>query len=198
MNLKYLIVVCLAGLIIMSQYVASALFVTDNTAVAVPSDNGTSTMLNITARMQQYVGFFGVINSTVKLNTGAGNILYQKPVTSGKIYFFKNGATPTGALVPALNNSQTDANFSLSGYYATGNHFVNNATVCGVSLVNHLNTTDNYAVGIMKDSAANPNFFICTDIRPVTSANGMGAVTFEAVVPKTSSYASYDVYVDLE
>lgn len=191
----------LAAIILLSfaaNFALATLSVTDNTNIAVPTANGTSTMLNVTMRMQQYVGFFGAINTTVKLNTGAGNILYQKPVTTGKIFFFKTGVTPTGALVPALNNSQTDANYSLSGYYATGNHFMNNGTVCGIANINFLNTTDQYGVGIFKDSAANPNFGFCSDVVQKTSTNGFGTPAFEVIVAKTATYTAYDIYVDLE
>ncbi|MFH1750439.1 MAG: hypothetical protein ABH863_02050 [Candidatus Micrarchaeota archaeon] len=192
-----------AFLLLISVSVRAALQQTDNTAVAVPSDNGTSTYLNVTTRMQQYVGFFGRIWYEVRLNftTGSGT-LYNKSVTEGKIYFYKAGATPTGAILTAVNNSDTDGNFSLTGYYATGNHYVLNSTVCGVTSVDHLNTTDNYAVGIFKDQAATPNYFLCTDITQKSSTNGFntvdGNVHFEVVVPKTSTYTSYDVWIDSE
>lgn len=175
--------------------------VTDNTAVAVPSENGTSTLLNVTSRMQQYVGFFGRVWQEVRLNTTVGSgTMYNKSVSSGKMYFFKAGSTPTGVFTPALNNSQTDGNFSLSGFYVTGNHFVLNSTVCGTASVDHLNTTDNYMNGIFKDAAATPNYFLCVDILPKTSTNGFespdGNVQFEIVVPKTASYLSYDIWID--
>ncbi|MFH1750393.1 MAG: hypothetical protein ABH863_01820 [Candidatus Micrarchaeota archaeon] len=199
MNRGIVLLIGLATVILLANYASSAIFITDNTGVNVPADNGTSTMLNVTSRMQQYVGFFGGINSTVKINTTIGAPqLYAQPVTSGKIYFVKNGATLEGAIVPALNDTDTDANFSLSGSYVTGNHFKNNGTICGVEFSDFLYTTDEYGVAILRDSAADPNYFICTDISPKTSSNGMGNVAFEVIVPKTDIYASYDVYVDLE
>lgn len=185
-----------------TRLATSAIQVTDNLGVPVPAENGTSTLLNVTARMQQYVGYFGDAVMMVRLNTtnvsGSNLQLYNRSILSGRIYFFKSGATPTGAFTPAMNNSQTDGNFSLTGYYITGNHYMNNGTICNVTSVDFLNTTDNYGVGIFKDSAATPNYFLCTDIVRKSSAFGFGTVAFEAVVPKTSSYTAYDVYVDLE
>ncbi|HLC48410.1 MAG TPA: hypothetical protein VJI13_05025 [Candidatus Norongarragalinales archaeon] len=199
MRRGYQLVLGLVAIVFLAKMAASAIFLTDNTGVAAPSENGTSTLLNVSARMQQYVGFFGVINSTVKINTTVGAPqLYAQPVTSGKIYFVKAGASLSGAIVPALNNTQTDGNFSLTGYYITGNHFVNNGTVCGVASMDHLNTTDNYMVAIARDSGATPNYLICGDIRTVVSTNGLGTTAFQVIVPKTSTYSSYDVYVDLE
>ncbi|MFH1257337.1 MAG: hypothetical protein V1658_00205, partial [Candidatus Micrarchaeota archaeon] len=158
-----------------------------------------STLLNVTTRMQQYVGFFGNVTAEVRLNvTVNSGTLYRKDVDRGKIYFFDTGATPTMPFVPALNNSETDGNFSLTGFYVTGNHFIYNNTVCGVVSVDHLNTSDNYMVGIFRDAAAAPNYFICTDIRPVSSSTGFGAVEFQAVVPKTGLYMAYDVWIDFE
>ncbi|MFH0971910.1 MAG: hypothetical protein V1835_05075 [Candidatus Micrarchaeota archaeon] len=193
---KYVLLAALVISLVLANFVASAIFITDSTGISVPDENGTSDMLNITARMQQYVGFYGNINTTVRLSTAVGNNMYSKPVTEGKIYFYKNGATPTGAVVAAANDSETDANFSLSGYYITGNHYQVAASICGVADTPSLNTTDNYAVGILRDEAY--NFFLCTDIAVKTSSHGMGTPSFEIVVPKTSTYASYDVYIDLE
>ncbi len=199
MNRNYVLVLTLVVVLLLARAVSSAIFITDNTGVTVPADNGTSTMLNITARMQQYIGFFGQVNTTVKINTTAGAPkLYDMPVTSGKIFFLKNGDVPSGAIVPALNDSETDGNFSLTGYYVTGNHFVKNDTVCGIASVDHLLTTDGYKVGIFKDSGETPVYFVGTDIAQVTSSNGMGTPVFEVIAPKTSVYDSYDVYIDLE
>lgn len=195
--LHIFLILLLLGLL--ANFTSSSIFLTDNQNVAVPSDNGTSSNLNITGRMQQYVGYYGNINTTVILSAANNNTrMYTKLVTQGKVYFFRQGQEPTGTFTPALNNSQTDGNFSLSGYYVTGNHFALNSTVCGVESVDHLNTTDNYMVGIFKDSATTPRYFLCTDIRTMTSANGMGTVSYEIVVPKTAIYTAYDVFVDLE
>ncbi|MEK6843187.1 MAG: hypothetical protein AABY04_01745 [Candidatus Micrarchaeota archaeon] len=196
MNRKFVLLLGLALALILSRPVLAAIFVTDNTAVAVPTANGTSTLLNVTARMQQYVGFFGQVNATVKLTAGGSNILYAKLVSSGKIYFFKAGAVPQTPFTTALNNTATDNNFQLSGYYITGNHYMNNGTICGQASTNFLNTTDNYGVGIFKDT--NFNYFLCTDISTKVSTNGFGTVGFEVVVPKTANYTSYDVWIDLE
>ncbi|MBI5225398.1 hypothetical protein HY989_06020 [Candidatus Micrarchaeota archaeon] len=179
------------------KFASAAIQQTDNTAVAAPTENGTSTLLNVTTRMQQYVGFFGHINTTVRLNTNpASAILYTRLVTQGKIYFFKAGATPQTPFTTALNNTATDNNFALTGYYVTGNHYMNNGTICGQSSTNFLNTTDQYGVGIFKDAAF--NYFVCSDIVQKTSTNGFGSVGFEVIVPKTSNYTSYDVWIDLE
>ncbi len=197
-----LITIMAFAVIVLAGYVNSAIQTTDNLGVPVPAANGTSSNLNISARMQQYVGYFGNVVTMVRLNTtnasGSNLQLYNKSITTGKIYFAKSGATLTGAITPAMNNSQTDGNFSLTGVYITGNHFIRNGTICGVASVDHLNTTDNYGVGIFKDAAADPNYFLCTDILTKTSNYGFGSVGFEAVVPKTSTYAAYDVYIDLE
>ncbi len=202
MRSSYLWLAGLAVIVLLIQFAQSALIVTDNLGVATPSQNGTSFDLNVTSRMQQYVGYFGNVVTMVRLNTtnasGSNLQLYNKSITTGKIYFAKSGATLTGAITPAMNNSQTDGNFSLTGVYITGNHFIRNGTICGVASVDHLNTTDNYGVGIFKDAAADPNYFLCTDILTKTSNYGFGSVGFEAVVPKTSTYAAYDVYIDLE
>ncbi len=176
----------------------------DNLGVPVPANNGTSTLLNVTARMQQYVGFFGNVISVVRLNvtnvTGSPNYqLYNKTATSGDIYFFQSGDTPTTPFINARNNSETDGNFSLTGYYVTGNHYEYNesGTICGSGWANYLNTTDGYRVGIFRDSSATPNYFLCTDISQVSSVNGFGNVNFEVIVPKTSTYSAYDVWIDL-
>ncbi len=189
--------------LLISVAVRATLSQTDNLGSPVPAQNGTSIYLNVTSRMQQYVGFFGRIWNEVRLNvTNGSGVLYNKSMTSGKIYFFKAGESSTGAIVPALNNSQTDGNFSLTGQYITGSHFVKNSTICGVASVDHLNTSDNYGVGIFRDSAAIPRYFLCTDIQAKTSTNGFntvdGNVYFEVVVPKTSTYQAYDIWVDGE
>ncbi|MFH0971375.1 MAG: hypothetical protein V1835_02300 [Candidatus Micrarchaeota archaeon] len=190
-------------LVFVVNFVKAPLYVSDNTNVAVPDENGTSTLLNITSRMQQYVGFYGRIWAEVRRTATVGSgTMYNRTMDRGFIYFFKNGATPTYAFVPAINNSETDGNFSLTNYYITGNHYMNNGTICGIAAVDHLNTTDSYAVGIFHDSAATPNYFLCTDIQIKVSTNGFdttdGNVAFEVVVPKTSSYQAYDVWIDGE
>ncbi|MBI5224473.1 hypothetical protein HY989_01235, partial [Candidatus Micrarchaeota archaeon] len=67
MNSKYVLLLGVALAFFLSKPVLAAIFITDNTGVSVPADNGTSTLLNVTARMQQYVGYYGQINASVKL-----------------------------------------------------------------------------------------------------------------------------------
>ncbi|HLC47769.1 MAG TPA: hypothetical protein VJI13_01740 [Candidatus Norongarragalinales archaeon] len=198
-------VVGIAILGILAYSARASLYQTDNLNVAVPSENGTSTLLNVTSRMQQYVGFFGRIWAEVRLNTTAGSgTLYNKSVDRGMMYLFKAGATPLLPFSPAsINATTTDLNFSLTGYYVTGNHFINNGTVCNISSAMYLNTTDNFMVGIFKDASTAPkNYFVCTDIRPVNSQNGFntidGNVLFEVIAPKTATYSAYDIWVDGE
>ncbi|MFH1257889.1 MAG: hypothetical protein ABIG96_06550 [Candidatus Micrarchaeota archaeon] len=199
MNSRFWLLVVLLVAIGFVNLVTSSVYLSGNQDVAVPADNGTSSNTNISARMQQYVGFFGEINATIILGFANNNTrIYQKPVTSGKIFFVKVGAALTGAIQAADADTDTDANFSLTGYYITANHFTLSSTVAGVASVNHLNTTDNFMVGIFKDSAAAPNYFVGTDIRSITSANGMGDVSYEVIVPKTGTYTAYDVFIDLE
>ncbi len=186
-------------------HVATSVIQTDNLGVPVPASNGTSTLLNVTARMEQYVGYFGDIVMMVRYNvtnvstsSSPNYQLYnQSVVGEGKIYFFQSGDTPTEPFTTARNNSQTDGNFSLSGFYITGNHYMNNGTICGQESTDYLNTSDNYGVGIFKDSTAEPNYFLCVDIVRKASAYGFGTTAFQAVVPKTSTYTAYDVYIDL-
>jgi hypothetical protein len=210
-NWKYM-ALGIVVLAVLAISVKATLYISDNTNVAVPAENGTSTYLNVTSRMQQYVGFFGRIWAEVRLNITIGSgTMYNKTVDKGMIYFFKNGATPTGPFSPAsINDTYADLNFSLTGYYLTGNHFIHNSTtggttgsVCNKTNVWHLNTTDNFMVGIFKDSATAPkNYFLCVDIRPAISTNGFntadGDVKFEAIVPKTSVYNAYDIWIDGE
>ncbi len=204
-NSQYVIGIIVLALIgLAANMVVATLHISDNTAIDTEvMENGTSQLINVTSRMQQYVGMYGRIWSEVRLNVTVGSgTLYNKSVDRGMIYFFKNGATPTGPFYGAANDSETNANFSLTGYYIVDNHFIHNDSVCNTTSVWHLNTTDEYAVGIFRDSAANYNYFICTDITPKTSTNGFdtseGSVYFEAILPKTSSYLVYDIWVDGE
>lgn len=203
---NWYLILGIAAVVVLSMLVnvvRAPLYITDNTNVAVPVENGTSTNLNVTSRMQQYVGFFGRVWAEVRLNATPGSgTMYNKSVTNGSIYFFKTGSTPTTPFSNAGLGDTTDLNFSLTGYYKVTNHFVNSGRVCGTNSVNHLNTTDNYAVGIFKDSAATPNYFVCTDIQIKISQNGFssvdGNVAFEVIAPKTVSYQAYDIWIDGE
>jgi hypothetical protein len=171
--------------------------------------NGTSNNSNISGRMQQYVGFYGRVTMEVRKTVGVGSVMYNKTVTQGKLYFIKNGENPdwTGLDV-AKNNSNTDRNLSLTGYYVTGNHFVFNdslligteRTTCNKS-GDYLNTTDAYKIIVMCDAigcAGSPKYFFCVDIADKLSANGYGVVQYEMITAKTPTYTSYDVYYDME
>jgi hypothetical protein len=190
------VIVGLALLFVLARFAAAALYQTDSQNVATPSTNGTADQLNITSRMQQYVGFYGGITTEIRKNSTAGSgSMYSKSVTAGKIYAIPNGQTPTGALIQAKNDSFADGNLSLSGYYVTGNHFLLNSTVCGLTGVDNLLTTDNYAIGLLRDSAGPTNYLFCTDILPKTSAVNLGEVSYEFILPSTKS--AWDFYVDL-
>ncbi|MBU1197719.1 hypothetical protein KJ765_04360 [Candidatus Micrarchaeota archaeon] len=187
---------------VMSVIVYAAVEQSDNTNVAVPTNNGTSTNLSVAGRMQQYVGFYGNMSYQVRNDTTVGNILYQKTVTQGVLYFFKNGATPTEPFVNASTNSTTDTNFSLTGYYVTGNHFDTNASdgQCASNLdLKVLNTTDGRSTAILFDSstAGTENYLFCTNISSFTSTNGFGTINYEIVVAKTPTYMAYDIWHDL-
>jgi hypothetical protein len=188
------------ALILSVQLVAAAnIEATDNTNVAVPADNGTSSQVNITAKMEQYVGFFGTVAVAVRRNTTNGYVMYNKTATSGKLYFYKAGSTVDGNVLAAPASSVSDGNFSLSGFYATANHFTSSLTVCGVASSNALTTTDGLNTSIYRNqTAGGANYFLCTDIANTVSTNGFGTVQYEIVVPKTSLYTAYDVYYDLE
>jgi hypothetical protein len=202
------------ALLVLGVIMLSAGFVV---AVIQPSDefnqgaptNGTSNFTNVTGRMQQFVGFYGKVAMQVRKTVGVGSVLYDKIVTQGKLYFIKNGENPdwTGLDV-AKNNSNTDGNISLTGYYVTGNHFVFNdslligteRTTCNKS-GNYLNTTDAYKVTILCDTAAcagSPKYFFCVDISDKLSTNDYGVVQYEIITAKTSVYTSYDIFYDME
>ncbi|MBU1196970.1 hypothetical protein KJ765_00505 [Candidatus Micrarchaeota archaeon] len=193
----------LAVVIASAIYVAAAAEQSDYTNWAVPAENGTANNTNITGRMQQYVGFYGNVSSQVRNSTALGNVLYQKGVTSGVLYFLKGGATPTAPFVNASTNSTTDGNFSLTGYYSTANHFDTNASdgQCGSNLdIKVLNTTDSRSTGILFDSSTpgTENYFFCTNISSFTSTNGFGTINYQIIVAKTPSFLSYDIWYDLE
>ncbi|MFH1107429.1 MAG: hypothetical protein V1787_06065 [Candidatus Micrarchaeota archaeon] len=172
--------------------------ITDNTNVAVPSDNGTSLNTSVAGRMQQYVGYYGNVSMQVRNNTNLGNVLYFKTVNFGRLFFVKTGATLTTPFTVAPTNAVTDANFSLTGYYNTSNHFDSTAVVCNLTNSNKLNTTDNRLTGIYYDAAAVPNYFFCTDIGSFTSSNGFGnELSYEIIVAKTATYIAYDIWFDL-
>ncbi|MEK6954250.1 MAG: hypothetical protein AABX01_04540, partial [Candidatus Micrarchaeota archaeon] len=67
MRSSYLWLAGLAVIVLLIQFAQSALIVTDNLGVATPSQNGTSFDLNVTSRMQQYVGYFGNVVTMVRL-----------------------------------------------------------------------------------------------------------------------------------
>ncbi len=185
----------LSAPVVMAAYIATS----DNLNVAVPAANGTSSQVNITAPMQQYVGFFGTVAVAVRRNSTNGYIMYNKTATSGKLYFYKTGAVVDQNVLAAPTGAATDGNFSLSGFYVTANQFTNSLTVCGVASSNALTTTDNLNTSIYRNqTAGGANYFLCTDIANTVSTNGFGTVQYEIVVPKTSAYTAYDVYLDLQ
>ena len=185
-------------LLSLASLAAAAAVASDVSNVAVPV-YGTSKNQDVTGRMQQYVGFYGNVAMEVRNNTSAGNVMYNKSVNSGKLYFAKNGATLSAPFAAAANNSVTDGNFSLSGWYATINHYSSTGTICGVSSAAYLTTTDGYNSTILKDNTADPakNYFLCVDLASKTSSNGFGSVTYEIVVPTTATYTAYDIWYDL-
>jgi len=187
-------------LLSMASLVVAAAVSSDTTNVATPADYGTCANQDVTGRMQQYVGFYGNVSMQVRNETTAGNVMYSKAVNTGKLYFLKNGATPTQPFLAASPSAPaTDGNFSLTGWYASANHFANQMTVCGVASTYYLNTTDEYTVGLFKDSAADPNtnFGLCVDMKQVASTNGFGTTLYQVVVPKTASFTNYDIWYDL-
>ncbi len=196
--MKYKIAVALAVLVAFSMLAMANVEESDNVNVPVPTQNGTSSNTTVTGRMQQYVGFYGNLTFQVRNNTNVGNVLYYKTVTYGKLYFFKTGAIPTEPFTAAPTSALTNSNFSLTGFYNTSNHFDTQATVCGINSVNKLNTTDNRTVGIFYDAATTPNYFVCTDVGAFTSGNGFGTISYEIIVPKTTSYLNYDIWYNLD
>ncbi len=199
--MKYWSVWSLLAVLALSAWVVAVVQQSDNTAVAVPTNNGTSSNTTVTGRMQMYVGFYGNLTLQVRNNTATGNVLYQKNVQYGKLYFFKAGVTPTAPYTAApTTGSNTNGNFSLTGFYNTSYHFDTQDTVCGIASTNKLNTTDNRMTGIYYDSlsAGAPNYFFCTDIGAFTSTNGFGTIGYEIIVAKTPTYTSYDIWFDLQ
>lgn len=184
------------ALLSMASIAAAAAVISDLTNVAVPV-YGTCSNQSVTGRMQQYVGFYGTVAMQVRNNTLAGNIMYQKAVSSGKLYFLKTGVTPTAPFVLAAADSAADTAFGLSGNYITADHYTGTGTMCGVSNAKYLNTTDLYNSTILKDSAGTPNYVVCAELAQKTSTNGFGSVAYEIVVPTTATYTAYDIWYDL-
>ncbi len=192
-----------AGLLLlatMAVYVAAAQ-VSDNTNIAVPANNGTSTNQSVTGLAEQYVGFYGNMSIQVRNNTAAGNVLYQKSVNSGRIYFFKTGATPGTIFLNASTNTTSNENFSLTGAYNLSYNFdqISIQPLCGVNNVSYLNTTDNRQTRILYDNAGagTENYFFCTPIGNFLSTNGFGRINYEIVVAKSVTYSAYDIWFDL-
>jgi hypothetical protein len=183
-------------LLAMAAILVRASTVSDNTNLGVPSDNGTSGNQTITGRMEQYAAYYGNVSMQVRNNTAAGNVLYSKTVTSGKLYFLKNGATFPTNLIAAPANSTADTAIGLSGFYVTANHFDTTDTVCGVGSAPKITTTDSVDTGMFSEED-NTNYLFCTDITTITSTNGFGTINYEVIVPTTSLYTAYDVWFDL-
>ncbi len=174
----------------------------DYTNWQVPSQNGTANNTNITGRAQMYVGFYGNMSIQVRNNTATGNVLYQKNVEYGKLYFFKAGATPGSVFLNASTNATVNGNFSLTGAYNLSYHFdvTTIEPYCGVNNASVLNTTDNRRTAILYDNTAPPstNYFFCTQLGSFTSTNGFGTINYEIIVAKTPTYMSYDIWFDLQ
>lgn len=173
----------------------------DQTNVAVPAQNGTSAMTNLTGLAQMYVGFYGNVSIQVRNDTSAGNVLYRRGVSYGKLYFFKAGAVPGNVFLNASTNATVNDKFSLSGAYNLSYNYdrITLEPFCGVNNVSYLNTTDNIRTGLLYDNAGagTENYFFCTQIGSIASANGFGPINYEAVVVKSPSYMSYDIWFDL-
>ncbi len=185
--------------LLFAPLVVANIVVSDNTNVAVPATNGTSSNVNITALAQQYVGFYGSVAVDVRKNTSTGYMLFNKTATGGKLYFYDQGVTVDQNVLAAPANTETSGNFSLTGSaYNVSQYFTLSQTVCGVASTNSLNTSDGYLVGIFRNQTGfGANYFLCVDISNKTSTNGFGTVQYEIVVPKTATYIAYDVYYDL-
>ena len=168
--------------------------------VIVPNENGTSLQGNVTQRAQQFVGFYGRIEMQVRRTTALGDVMYNKTVQSGRLYFVKETETPVFAsTIAALTDAATDGNFSLTGDYITSKHWDAQYRVCGIDNVNFLNTTDGFEIGLFNDAQEDATkYYLCVNIKSVTSQNGFGAVQYEMIAPKTPLYLSYDVWYDLE
>jgi hypothetical protein len=194
---KRIILLALPLALAFAGIVLATVELSDNDAEAVPADNGTSNNLSIGGRMQQYVGFYGNVSYEVRNNTDPGDVLYQKTVNYGKLYFVKAGATLTAPFTASPADADANGNFSLTGYYNTSNHFDTSATVCGIAATPKLNTTDNRMTGIFFDSIPDtPNYFFCTDVGSFASTNGFGRIGYEIIVAKTPTYIAYDIWYD--
>ncbi|MBU1197721.1 hypothetical protein KJ765_04370 [Candidatus Micrarchaeota archaeon] len=190
-----------AILLITGSFMVYAVQQSDNTNVAAPTDNGTSSNLTVTGRMEQYVGFYGNLTMQVRNNTAVGNVLYTKPVSQGVLYFFETGVTPSEPFVNASTNSTTDGNFSLTGYYVTANHFDSSASdgQCGSALnMRVLNTTDSRSTAIIYDStgAGTEKYGFCTNLSNFATTS-FGRINYQVVVAKTAGYNAYDIWFDL-
>ena len=188
-------VVFLIIIAVVAIFVRAAV-ISDNTNVAVPTTNGTSSNTSITGLAEQLVGFYGNVTVQVRNNSAAGNILYQKPVTTGVLYFLKTGQAFPNAVVNATANTTADGVIGFTGFYASSNVFDSRQDACGETNVSKLNTTDNRMTGLLSNNT-NDQYFFCTDIGSFTSANGFGTIGYEIIVPKTLTYTSYDIWFDL-
>lgn len=183
-------------LLFLATFLVSGARVSDNTNVAVPTDNGTSSNTSATGLMEQYVGFYGNLTMQVRNNTAAGNVLHQKGVTSGVMYFLKTGQVIPAAIVNATANTTADGILGLTGWYISSNHFDTRTDTCGVTNVSRLTTTDSRITGLLSNTTNNQYFF-CTNVSSFTSTNGFGTINYEIVVPKTGLFTAYDIWYDL-
>ena len=73
-------------------------------------------------------------------------------------------------------------------------------TMCGVSGIWYVNTTDNIPVGVLKDNnSALTSYYMCSKVYPqTTSSNLHTAYQYAIIGPKTSSWgnAGYDLYYE--
>jgi hypothetical protein len=162
----------------------------------VPTDNGTSSNTSITGRMEQYVGFYGNVSMQVRNNTAAGNVMYRKGVTSGRLYFLKASVSFPTELVNATANSTADTVIGVSGFYSTATQFDSRGNICSKTNVSKLTTEDSRTTGMLSN-VDNSVYLFCTDLGSFTSTNGFGTINYEVIVASTASYASYDVWFDL-
>jgi hypothetical protein len=184
-----------AILLVFATLIYAAATITDNTNVATPT-GGESSNQSLTGLANQYVGFYGNVSIQVRNNTAGGNILYNKPVNSGKVYFLKNGEVIPNTLVNATANSTADGVIGLTGAYGTASMYDSRQDACGITNVSKLNTTDNRMTGLLSN-LTNDQYLFCTDIGSFTSTNGFGTINYEIVVPKTGTFAAYDIWFDL-
>ena len=200
--LPVLFATALIAAVFIANFVSAEPVAADQQGVTAPA-NGTANSANLSFLAQQYIGFYGNVTMQVRAVSGP-NSLYNRTVTSGCV-FVTDGDHASGVPSwPAKTSSPdtfADGNFSLTGAYITGNHYNTIITsLCGVTTVYKLNTTDDFAVGIFRDgNASTSQHFIGSNIKNIVSSNGFGLVQYEVIVPKTATYgnAGYDFYVEL-